>query len=145
VYAYDYVAGTGQPMDATDTIDRQISGDAMYLVLAPIGPSGMAVLGDTNQFVTLGKKRVPSVEDNGTIRVTVAFAGGETSRTITGFSPWQPAAHALFGAVSKLTYDAKTQRFQVTVTPSANGTATFRIVRSVGRPMKHHPTQPAAQ
>ena len=42
VYVYDYFAGTGQLMDPSDVIQKQISGDALYLVLAPVGPSGIA-------------------------------------------------------------------------------------------------------
>jgi hypothetical protein len=145
VYVYDYFGGTGQPMDAGDTIDRQISGDVMYLVMAPIGPSGMAVLGDTDHFVTLGKKRVTTVEDDGKVRVTVSFAPGETARTITGFSPWHPAAHALSGAVSKLIYDENSQQFRITIAPASNGTASIRILKSNVRTMGHHTTTPAVQ
>ena len=36
----------------------------------------MALLGDTGQFVTLGRKRVKSVSDDGAIHLTVAFACG---------------------------------------------------------------------
>jgi hypothetical protein len=143
VYAYDYFGGTGQPVDAADWIDGQISGDAMYLVLAPIGPSGMAVLGDTDHFVTMGKKRVTAFEDDGKILVKVSFAAGETSRVITGFSPWQPAAHARDGTVAKITYDAKARQFRITVTPGADGAASIRILRSPGKTMGHHATTAA--
>jgi hypothetical protein len=145
VYVYDYFSGNGQPMDAADLIDRQISGDALYLVMAPIGPSGMAVLGDTDQFITMGKKRVTAIEDDGKIAVTISFAAGETSRTITGFSPWHPAAHALEGAVAKLTYDATAQQFRITVTPGADGTASIHILQSSAKTSGHHTTTSAAQ
>src|ERR1035441_9194878 len=58
VYVYDYFAGMGQLVDPSDTIQKPIPGDALYLVLAPVGPSGIAIVGDTDQFVTMGKKRV---------------------------------------------------------------------------------------
>ena len=145
VYVYDYFGGTGQPMDAADIIDRQISGDSMYLVMAPIGPSGMAVLGDTGQFITMGKKRVTAIQDDGKIRMTVSFSAGETSRVITGFSPWLPLAHALNGSAS-LVYDAKAQQFRITVTPGADGTASIHILRSSGRTAGgHHTTTSAVQ
>ena len=137
VYVFDYAAGVGQPMDAEDTIERSISGDALYLVMAPIGPSGMALVGDADQFVTMGKKRVPAVTDEGTIRVTVAFADGEASRVITGFSPWRPAAHAFEGAVSKVEYNAVTQQFRVTLEPGPSGSATLRILRDHPRTVGH--------
>ena len=144
VYVYDYFTGAGQPMDAADTIDRQITGDALYLVMAPIGPSGMAVLGDTRHFVTMGRKRVPALEDNGKIHLTVAFAAGETSRTITGFSPWLVAAAALEGGVAKLAYDSRSQQFQVDVTPGAAGTAEIRIQRAHHK-QPPHTNPPAGQ
>jgi hypothetical protein len=135
VYVYDYFTGKGEAADAADVIDRQITGDALYLVLAPIGPSGMAVLGDTDQFVTMGKKRVPSVVDDGTIHLTVAFADGEASRVISGFSPWLPAVHAIEGGIGKVTYDHASQRFQVRVTPGQSGSASIRIRRAVRKPV----------
>jgi hypothetical protein len=137
VYVYDYFTGKGQAADAGDAIEKQIAGDALYLVLAPIGPSGMAVLGDTDQFVTMGKKRVPSVVDDGTIHLTVAFADGEASRVITGFSPWLPVAHALDGGVSSVSYDPASHRFQVRVMPGKSGSAAVRIRRAYGKTVGH--------
>jgi hypothetical protein len=133
VYVYDYVSGTGQVIDSGDTIDRQISGDAMYLVLAPIGDSRMAVVGDAGQFVTMGKKRVTSMKDDGQISMTLAFADGEQSRVITGYSPWLPAVHALEGSASPVKYDRVKQQFRVLVAPGDSGTASLRIERAVRR------------
>ena len=83
VYVYDYFAGTGELMSPLDVIQKQISGDALYLVLAPVGTSGIAVLGDAGQFVTMGKKRIAGMTDNGAANVSVTFAEGENSRVIT--------------------------------------------------------------
>jgi hypothetical protein len=127
VYVYDYASGTGQVMDAADTIDRQISGDAMYLVMAPIGPSGMAVVGDAGHFVTMGKKRVTNAADDGAIKLTVSFASGETSRTITGYAPSMPMATASEGTVADVKYDRAKRQFQVTLMPGASGTAVVKI------------------
>src|SRR5205807_2144202 len=46
VYVYDYFARNGEVAGPSDVLRRQIAGDALYLVAAPIGPSGMAILGD---------------------------------------------------------------------------------------------------
>ena len=75
VYAYDYFAGTGQLVNPWDTIQKQISGDALYMVLAPVGPSGIAILGNANQFVTMGKKRVSGLADYGAARVSGELCG----------------------------------------------------------------------
>ena len=136
-YVYDYFAGSGQAADTTDVIQKQITGDSLYLVLAPIGKSGMAIVGDTGQFVTMGKKRVTAVVDDGTVRLTVAFAQGETARTITGFSPWPPSAEVFDGSIGTLTYDRASQRFQVQVKPGQTGTASIRIRRATRMPVGH--------
>src|SRR4029077_16045165 len=102
VFAYDYFAGTGDLLNPSDAIQRQITGDAFYMVLAPVGPSGIAVLGDTDHFVTMGKKRISAFTDRGEARVTVNFAEGETSVPITGYSPVTPLIVALEGSVGQV-------------------------------------------
>jgi len=131
VYVYDYNSGNGQVMEATETIDRQITGDAMYLVFAPVGKSGMAVVGDAGQFVTMGKKRVTSAADDGTIKITVAYARGETSRTITGYSPFMPTVLASEGTVMGVQWDRATRQFHATVTPGSSGTAVLKIEKRI--------------
>jgi hypothetical protein len=131
VYVYDYNTRNGQVMEATETIDRQITGDAMYLVLAPLGKSGIAVVGDAGQFVTMGKKRVTSAADDGTVKMTVAFAHGETSRTITGYSPFMPTVLVSEGAVMGVKWDRATRQFHATVTPGSSGTAVLQIEKRV--------------
>src|ERR1019366_7827158 len=131
VYVFDYLAGTGQLVDPSDVIQEQISGDALYLVVAPVGPSGIAIVGDTGQFVTMGKKRVTEFTDKGVARVTVAFAAGETSRTITGYSPVAPAVHAEDGLTGPVAYDSATHLFRVPVmAEGGSGSATIRIEAS---------------
>ena len=133
VYVYDYATGAGQLMDAEDTIDRQITGDALYLVIAPVGGSGLAIVGDAGQFVTMGKKRVTGINDAGAVEMTVAFAAREASRTITGYSPFPPMALATEGSVRSVKYDHTTKQFQATLAPGASGTATVRIERRPSR------------
>jgi hypothetical protein len=129
VYVYDFAAGTGQLMQATDTIDRQITGDSMYLVMAPVGPSGMAIVGDTGHFVTMGKKRVTSAADNGTVDLTVAFAAGEGTRTITGYSSFLPAVHVSEGTVTEVKWDRAKRQFHATIAAGDSGRAVMKIGR----------------
>ena len=76
----------------------------------------------------MGKKRVTAFTDHGAARVTVAFAAGETSRTITGYAPAAPVVLAMEGAsVGPVTYDAATHLFRVPVTAGNNRSATIRI------------------
>src|SRR5205823_8056602 len=80
VYVFDPVKGSGQVAEPGATVERSIDGEALYLQISPIGPSGMAILGDPDHFVSLGKKRIPALRDDGTVHLTVAFAPGETMR-----------------------------------------------------------------
>jgi len=129
VYVYDYFAGTGQLVDPSDAIQKQISGDALFLVLAPVGPSGIAMVGDTGHFVTMGKKRVTGFTDRGAARVAVTFADGETSRVITGYSPIAPTVQAIEGTIGPVVYDNSTHLFRVPVMAgnSNSNSATIRI------------------
>lgn len=136
VYAYDYFSGAGRVMAPADAVQKAIAGDALYMILAPVGPSGIAVLGDLGQFAAMGKKRVAALTDDGTARVTVAFAPGETSRTITGYSPAPPAVTAVEGAVGLVSWDRTTRLFQVTAMPSLDNTAKIRIGRQTARNLR---------
>ena len=114
---------------ASDSVGETIDGGWLYRVAAPIGQSGMAVLGDTGHFVTLGRKRIKALSDDGTVSLTIAFAAGESARIIEGYSPDAPAAVATAGAIGPLSYDSATKRFSVAATPGADGTASLRISR----------------
>ena len=140
-YLYDYFGGTGQVVNPSDALTAPISQSLLYLIAAPIGPSGMAVIGDLGQFVPLGKKRISSLTDNGRVSLTVVFANGEDSRVIAGYSPFRPVARAVTGAVGPLAYDAATQQFRISVTPGADGSASIRI----RRPREGGPTAPVRQ
>ncbi len=129
-YVYDYFGGVGRRMGPKETYSNSLSGDPLYLVVAPIGKSGMAVIGDTGQFVTAGKKRIAALADDGSIHITVLFAKGETSRQIEGYSPAPPKAAADTGSVSQFAYDSATGRFRFVVSPEADGgTATVVIAK----------------
>jgi hypothetical protein len=132
-YVYDYFAGSGGVARANDTISATITGDSQYWIVTPIGPSGMALLGDTGQFVTVGRKRVKSVSDDGAIHLTVAFASGEISRRIEGFSPGVPRVSTTDGSISNVVYDRSSHRFNFAVAPGAQGSAAVMISRGGAR------------
>jgi hypothetical protein len=87
----------------------------------------MAVIGDADQFVTMGKKRIASITDDGEIRVTVAFASGETARVITGYAPVPPQVQAVEGGIGPVSYAATTGIFAAPVAPGQTGSATIVI------------------
>lgn len=128
-YVYDYFGGSGQVVNPGDVLSETIADGRMYLLVSPVGKSGMAILGDTGHFVSLGKKRVSALADDGTVSLTVAFAKGETWRAIRGWSPTRPAAAAATGSAGHVSYDAATGRFSIPVMPGAGGEAAIRISR----------------
>ena len=137
VYLYDYMADTGRLVAGNGAVDAPIANGFLYLIAAPVGPSGMAILGDTGQFVSMGKKRVASVTDDGVVRLTLLFAPGEGARTIQGYSPGIPHASAEHGFARLSGYNANAGRFRVWVSPGLDGTAT--VVLRTGPPAGHRP------
>jgi hypothetical protein len=95
--------------------------------VVPIGPSGIGLLGDTNKYVSLGKKRISELSDSGSLRATVLFAAGETSVTLSGYAPFAPSVSALNGAVTSVTYDPVKKFFATTLAPDNTGTATVTL------------------
>ena len=131
-YLFDYFNNTGRVVHAADAISETLTGSSMYLVAAPIGRSGIAVIGDAGQFVTLGKKRIPRLVDDGSVELTVSFAAGETARTIIGYAPAAaPVVTAQAGAADHITYDPATGRFSFAVHPDTYGNGQVRISRGL--------------
>jgi hypothetical protein len=127
VYLYDYFAGAGKVVQPSESVSAPILNSLLYLIAAPIGPSGMAVIGDTGQFVSMGKKRVTHISNKGAVHLTVAFANGEASRTIQGYSPVRPIAWADTGSIGGLSYNPDSHQFQVVILPDSSGTASIGI------------------
>lgn len=133
VYLYDYFKGTGNLVEPGDLLTLDAT-DYAYRIAAPVGPSGIAMLGDAGHFVSLGRKRVTALADDGAVTVTIAFAERESARTLLGYSPVPVSASATTGRTSQPVRDASTGLFQVRVTPGPNGTATLRIALAPAAP-----------
>lgn len=125
-YVYDYFAGTGTLVRARGDY-RQTVTSGTYWVVAPVGPSGIAFLGDAGKFVCLGTKRITSVSDRGTVKATVAFAPGERKVTLHGYSPTSPRVEAGPGAARPVTYDRATGIFSVVISPGPAASAAVTI------------------
>jgi hypothetical protein len=128
VYVYNYRTGKGRVL-TEGAFQDDLSGPYAYYVVVPIGKSGIAVLGDADQFVSLGKKRVSQLTDNGVSRVTFVFGPGEESRTLFGYSPSIPVVNAANGKVAQPTYDATNHLFRVSVSPGPNREAFIELHR----------------
>jgi hypothetical protein len=147
-YLYDYAAGSGHVATSEEELTAPFTDGWSLLVAAPIGRSGIAVLGDTGHFVGMGKKRVTGFSDDGTVRLTVAFAAGETSRSIHGYSPDAPVVAPLAAPVngsaaviSDVDYDAATGHFTFELGPGEDGTASIQLSR-IAPPTTPEPPPP---
>ncbi len=118
-YFYDSLKETGRLINARSTYTFNLTDGVGYYVLAPVGPSGIAMLGDKGQFVSMGRKRISSFTDSGVAQVGVTFAAGETMRTLFGYSPYPVQVGSLTGSHAGLSWDPTNQIFSVNVHPAA--------------------------
>ncbi|HSY48567.1 MAG TPA: hypothetical protein VLC46_07145 [Thermoanaerobaculia bacterium] len=126
VYLYNWFTGRGHQTSGDVPWTQLIHGDPAYVVVVPVGPSGIAFLGDLGKFVPLGKKRVADLSDDGVLDAALAFAPGEHSVIVQGWAPATPVADTVEGRLGTLAFDKVTGRFQVEVFPGESGTAHFR-------------------
>jgi hypothetical protein len=131
VYLYDYFNGTGSLVGPGDAINLDAT-QFSYQIAAPVGPSGIAMVGDGGHFVSLGKKRITALSDDGAVHITVAFAKGEAVRTIIGYSPVPVSSSASAGHTRQPVRNPSTGLFHVEVRPGSDGTATVRIAAASG-------------
>ncbi len=127
-YVYNYFNKTGRVVDQHNAFKDVMTASEAYYIAAPIGPSGIAMLGDEGKFVSLGKKRINSLIDDGTVQAAVSFAKNEDSVTLHGYAPAAPSVAASKGSVGVLTYDRSTKRFRFSVSPDSNATAAIKII-----------------
>ncbi len=125
-YFYDALQESGRLINPHSPVTFDLAGDAGYYVLAPVGKSGIAMLGDKGNFVSMGKKRVSAFQDTGEAEITVNFAAGEGMRTIYGFAPYPVLATALTGSSSGMTWDETSQIFTLNL-HQAGGKAKVQI------------------
>ena len=126
VFVYSYFSGVGTLLDEGDTF-RDILADRAYYIVAPVGPSGIAFLGDAGHFVSLGRQRIPRLKDDGVVEAAVSFAPGETSRTLFGYSPAPPEVTVVTGSIGNIMYDEATRLFHIDVSPAPDASAVIRI------------------
>lgn len=126
VYVYDYFGNSGWQQPATQTIARSVDSQGSYFVIAPIGPSGMAFIGDLSRFVPASRQRVNDFSDNGQITATLQFAAPEAV-TLSFFAPSAPTVTGEGATVTAPTYDSNTGLYQAIVTSGQNSKATIHI------------------
>jgi len=127
-YVYDYFHETGLVLGPGQSFTGSVDYNGSYFVVAPVGSSGIAFLGDAGKFVSCGKKRIEQISDDGVLRVTVRFAVGEKRVTLHLYSAFQPVATAEVGSADPLT-PGGSGTYRVAVSPDSSGQAivSFRI------------------
>ena len=125
-YVYDYFTGKGRLLRGGDRFTEPVSGGS-YFIVAPVGPSGIAFLGDTGKFVSLGRKRITQLTDDGRLKAMVAFADGEQAVTLHGYAEKPPRVEASGGSAGPLFYDSSCQRFNFTVSPGTGRLASVLL------------------
>jgi hypothetical protein len=126
-YVYNYFSGSGTLVKAGQSLNMNVNYNGSYAIVVPVGPSGIAFLGDAGKFAALGNKRISSLSDNGVVQATVAFAPGESPVTLHGYAPSQPTVTALNGAASSVTYNVTTHLFSFSVSSGQHNSATITI------------------
>ncbi len=115
---YDYFCGSGTWLDARAKYSAPLARDAAaFYIVAPVGRSGIAFLGDKDKFVGTGKQRIASLkEEAGKLTVGVILAANEKSVVLHGFAASAPKATVRAGEDDAVQYDPVTRHFTVRVT-----------------------------
>ena len=121
-YVYNYFRGTGQVVEAGASYHDAV-GSGSYYVVAPIGPSGIALLGDLGRFVSMGAQRIGGVADTGIVRTTIRFGMGERSVTLSGYANAAPRVNAIDGSAGAVSYDVANHLFHVVISPDSGAAA----------------------
>jgi hypothetical protein len=129
-YVYNYFTQTGQLVAAGSTFRDSVSSTGSYYIVAPVGPSGIALLGDTGKFNSASRQRIPVMNDSGLMVTSVHFAAGETGTTIRGYSPNPPVVSAASGSIGPVSYNSATGLFKVSVLPDVGEDSTATLVLS---------------
>jgi len=110
---YDYFNQTAKHLKAHADFSSELEkkGNVFYVV-APVGKSGIAFLGDRNKFVGTGKQRITSLRDErGKLTVGVVLAAGEKSVVLHGYAARAPKATVVTGVDDDLQFDPATGQF----------------------------------
>ena len=134
-YVYDYFLKAGTILQPGVPFTATVNYNGSYYVVAPIGPSGIAFLGDSNKFVSAGKKRIEQLSDDGAVHVVVRFAPGEKSIALHFYSPSEPVVQSAEGRSGRPVPEG-THRYAVQVVPGPSGTASLELRAGKNLPVR---------
>lgn len=119
VYLHNYFSAHGRRLDASSAFTANVAANrALYYILAPVGKSGIAFLGDSGKFVSTGRQRIAGLQDEpGQLTAKIVFAETEGAVTLHGYAAAAPKVTAQGGQVSAVRYEADSQHFEMDVSP----------------------------
>jgi hypothetical protein len=126
VFAYDWMAHTGEVVPDGGSLRMKFQDGWDYQILSPVNRKGLALLGDAERIVPMGKQRVAALEDRDTLTATIKYAPGEDTLAISGYATRQPRFKGLKGKLNNASYDSQTKMFQAQLAPDS-GEAILRV------------------
>ena len=133
VYCLDGLGDRGQFLRPAEAM--RLGGGTAFRIIAPVGPSGIAFLGDSGKFASTGRQRIAGLADNGTLWARIVLARGETTVRLHGWARKRPFFAAKGGAIENFCYDSASRRFAFDLTakdgaaPDIAGSATRKSPR----------------
>jgi hypothetical protein len=127
VFAYDWITHSGELIPDGGNLRMKFADGWDYQILSPVNRQGLALLGDTDKIVSLGKQRITALQDHGTLTATIKFAHGEDMLTISGYASHLPKLKVLQGKLDETSYDAQTKIFRAQIAPASSGEAILQI------------------
>jgi hypothetical protein len=129
-YVYDVTRRQGRALAAGETYRSDVtSGSYSFVVIAPVGPSGICFLGDKDKIASTGKQRIADIRESAEmLQVTVLTAPGEVV-TLHGFADFAPACRIDNDKQLPVQYDTATKEFTVVIDTLPGGgqqVVTFR-------------------
>ncbi|HVM60918.1 MAG TPA: hypothetical protein VMV72_08630 [Verrucomicrobiae bacterium] len=132
-YVYDVTLKQGMVVPAGQTCHLALGpGQYALAIIAPIGPSGIAFLGDEDKIAATGKQRIADIRETATsLSVTVVTVPGEPVVRLHGYAEAAPVCRLENGKAVPVAYDVAAKHFTASVpSPDGGGRQDVTFVRA---------------
>jgi hypothetical protein len=132
-YVFNYFTGAGEKLVSDGTFTAFLGKtNYVFYVVAPVGPDGIAFLGDRDKFVGTGNQRIANLNESADhLTVEVMFAENEEAVTLHGYAGHKPTVSVTDGISEPIDYDSSTCHFSVKII------STGSVDRSGADPVRH--------
>ena len=143
-FVYNWRTGKSAVLDAGTAFDLGLTDGWGYAVVAPVGQTGLALVGDPQMIATAGKQRMSARFDkSGALVLRVHFATDEPELSQLLYAERPPQLRILAGHLTGKHFDPSTGQLRLKLTPGPAGYAEVSLVGSApspdSRPSLHHP------